>query len=99
MNYAVAYRTKNGTAGVFIAFRGGKGRDLYEALHLQSERLSEEVGQELKFKQTQDDPFRGTVSVTYERRSHDENELMAWLKSTANSVISAFRPALKTLLD
>ncbi|BFG81431.1 hypothetical protein PTKU46_94650 [Paraburkholderia terrae] len=93
----VAYREQPSTAGLFVKFLGGDGREALQALIEDQAALEQEVGQPIRFNvsEGQDaERVAGRLVVQFEAQgdgSTRDAEQLAWLLRTCNALVNALR--------
>jgi hypothetical protein len=91
-----AYRSSDGTAGVWVTLEGPGAAAAYEGLLAERGVINEEIAQTLEFGPG-DKP--GTFQIIARRRydadsADADNDLRRWLIDTADRFVTAFRPRL-----
>jgi hypothetical protein len=97
-SWMTAYRTQDGSAGLFVTLKGEDGAAVFEALSSERARLEDEVGLPVAFEVKGTDPFKGTVSVCHPGPNPSDEQLMPWLCATANRMVNALRPRISPLM-
>ena len=96
INWLTAYRNKV-EIGVFFRLADEDGHALFRQLLDQATDLRAETVAELSLDEKSSDPFSATVRAVRPidtAAPSNENEQLAWLKSTTNSFVNAFRVRL-----
>ena len=93
VEWITAYRNKI-EIGIFFRLVDEAGRDLFQLLLDQAAELRAETVAQLSFDEKSGDPFNATIGAVRALDHVDENAQLAWLTSTANSFVSAFRVRL-----
>lgn len=83
--------------GFFLNLAGQQGREAFEALRSEAEVLRQESGCEPIFTEKAAEPFKGSLTFMRPPAGASEDGQLAWLKATANRLVTALRPRLARL--
>ena len=97
IGWMTAYRSKNGTGGLFIRFKGEEGKGTFAAFEEVKAQLETELGHPVVLEVKRDDPFEALMSITFDGDAKDDVPFMHWLKAMANKSVSTLRPFINQM--